>query len=149
MIGMADRVDAQPNGEHGSIQTDIGPSVTRWTIWCMLAAGVWLSVLLLGFLDAVSVRVGLSADGLRLDPARATAVEWELIPGVGPATARRIVEHRHRQGVESLLSRDETGAERWTLDVVSGIGPITVRRAAPYLLSPVRCGHPDLPAVRP
>jgi competence protein ComEA len=37
-------------------------------------------------------------DGRRIDPNRATAEELELLPGVGPSLARRLVESREAQG---------------------------------------------------
>jgi competence ComEA-like helix-hairpin-helix protein len=37
-------------------------------------------------------------DGRRIDPNRASAEELELLPGVGPSLARRLVESRRTQG---------------------------------------------------
>jgi competence ComEA-like helix-hairpin-helix protein len=37
-------------------------------------------------------------DGRRIDPNRASAEELELLPGVGPSLARRLVESRTAQG---------------------------------------------------
>ena len=61
-----------------------------------------------------------------LDPDRATAAEWERLPGIGPALARRIVADRVARGAfgtaEGLLR-------------VRGIGPKTLARIRPYLVS--------------
>jgi competence protein ComEA len=58
-------------------------------------------------------------DGARLDLNRAGSGELELLPGIGPALARRIVEDRRAHGpfgrVEALLR-------------VRGIGPRTLAR---------------------
>lgn len=53
----------------------------------------------------------------------ATAAELELLPGIGPALAARIVEYRGRQG--RFRSVDE-------LDHVSGIGPRTLEKIRPH-----------------
>jgi competence ComEA-like helix-hairpin-helix protein len=60
----------------------------------------------------------------RLDPDRADASDWERLPGIGPALARRIVSDREARGPfagpEALLR-------------VPGIGPRTLERIRPYL----------------
>lgn len=68
------------------------------------------------------------APGERIDPNGAPPVELERLPGVGPATARRIVEER------------EARPFRWTGDLerVAGVGPATVRKIAPHLALPER-----------
>ncbi len=53
----------------------------------------------------------------------AAAAELELLPGIGPALAARIVEHRTRHG--RFRSVDE-------LDHVSGIGPRTLEKIRPH-----------------
>ena len=62
--------------------------------------------------------------GRPLDLNRATREDLEALPGVGPATARRILELRTRKGrltsVEELLE-------------VRGIGPRTLSRLRPYV----------------
>lgn len=62
----------------------------------------------------------------RLDPDRATAADWERLPGIGPALAARIVADRAARGAfgnpEGLLR-------------VRGIGPRTLERLRPYLRS--------------
>ena len=61
--------------------------------------------------------------GHRLDPSTATLPEWTLIPGIGPAVAGRIDAARRDGRLDRL--RD-----------VSGVGPITLREAAPFLVHP-------------
>ncbi len=53
----------------------------------------------------------------------ATEAELELLPGIGPALAARIVEYRRRHG--RFRSVDE-------LDHVSGIGPRTLEKIRPH-----------------
>ncbi len=60
----------------------------------------------------------------RLDLNRASAAELQALPGIGPALAGRIVEHRARAG--RLRSVDDL------LDV-SGIGPVTLERLRPLV----------------
>ncbi|MBW2703566.1 MAG: helix-hairpin-helix domain-containing protein [Deltaproteobacteria bacterium] len=61
--------------------------------------------------------------GLKLDVNRAGAKELQLIPGIGPVKARRIIEERSKQvfaGLDDLLR-------------VHGIGPKTLARIRVYL----------------
>lgn len=63
-------------------------------------------------------------DGAPVLLNRARAADLELLPGIGPMLARRIVEHRERNGpfraCEDLLA-------------VHGIGPRTLERLRPLL----------------
>jgi competence ComEA-like helix-hairpin-helix protein len=63
-------------------------------------------------------------EGERVDPNRAGEVELDRLPGVGPSTARAIVEARERGTV--------FGEARDLLNV-PGIGEATLGRMAPYL----------------
>ncbi len=63
--------------------------------------------------------------GLQLDPNCCTAAELQLLPRIGPALADRIVVFR---------TESETGFRSPAdLSAVTGIGPRTVERIAPYL----------------
>lgn len=64
------------------------------------------------------------AEGERIDPNRVDAVELRRLPGVGPATARAIVESRERDG---------PFASAEALTRVRGIGPATLEKLRPYL----------------
>lgn len=66
--------------------------------------------------------------GTTLDVNTATAADLELLPGIGPALAQRIVDDRARSGPFRTLE---------DLDRVRGIGPRTVERLRPF----VRTGH--------
>lgn len=63
--------------------------------------------------------------GERIDLNRAPLEELERLPGVGPATARRIVRERERSGG---FARPED------LSRVPGLGAVRVNRILPYLL---------------
>ena len=67
--------------------------------------------------------------GRRLDPSTTTLPEWTLIPGIGPAVAGRLDEARRDGRLGPLQD-------------VPGVGPITRREAAPYLVHPA-VGSPD------
>jgi competence protein ComEA len=74
----------------------------------------------------------LRPGALELD--RATAPEWERLPGIGPSLASRIVADR----VERGPFRAPEGLLR-----VRGIGPRTLERIRPYLApAPVDSGSP-------
>jgi competence ComEA-like helix-hairpin-helix protein len=81
-------------------------------------AGLGLELVAGGGADGASRPSGL------LDLNRAGPLELESLPGIGPALAQRIVEHRARIGrfgrVEDLLE-------------VSGIGPATLERLRPLV----------------
>jgi competence protein ComEA len=62
-----------------------------------------------------------------LDPDRATAADWERLPGIGPALAARIVADRGAHGPFGGVA----GLAR-----VRGNGPKTVERLRPYLRDP-------------
>jgi competence ComEA-like helix-hairpin-helix protein len=63
-------------------------------------------------------------DGRPLDINRATSAELELLPGVGPSLARRLVDARARAGG----FRDESDLLR-----VRGLGPKTLQKLRPFL----------------
>jgi len=54
----------------------------------------------------------------------ATAAELDLLPGIGPALAARIIEHRRTKGAFG---------EPKDLEKVRGIGPRTAERVTPYI----------------
>ncbi|MCC6677773.1 MAG: helix-hairpin-helix domain-containing protein [Phycisphaerales bacterium] len=60
----------------------------------------------------------------RINLNTATAAELELLPGIGPGLAQRIIEHREKAG------RFRTVAE---LDKVKGIGPRTIDKLRPLV----------------
>jgi competence protein ComEA len=59
-----------------------------------------------------------------VDPNSATAAELQLLPGIGPAIAERIVAYRKEHG--KFTSIDALGE-------VKGIGPRILERIRPYL----------------
>lgn len=63
-------------------------------------------------------------DPVRLDLNRAPAAELALIPGLGPALARRIVAYRER--VRAFTSTRD-------LLLIPGVGPRLWQRLAPHL----------------
>lgn len=66
------------------------------------------------------------APGEKIDLDSAPVWELERLPGVGPATARRIVKERERSGG---FSRPEE------LERVKGLGPARLRRILPYVMA--------------
>lgn len=118
------------------------PVAVRITAVLMLLMGAWVAWDLQRTLDRVADRPDHRVDSIRLDPRQATAAELTLVPGIGPATAARIVEHRRSHGRDALLAGDAIEGRRWDLEVVPGVGPVTARRAARYLR------HPNLPPTR-
>lgn len=73
--------------------------------------------------------------GFTVNVNAAPAAELAQVPGLGPTTAERIVEHRRRHGpftsVEGLLD-------------VPGVGPVTLERMRPHL-RPIRAPRPSGP----
>ncbi len=60
-----------------------------------------------------------------IDPNRATEAQLDLLPGVGPELARRIVRHRDDQGRFRSVA---------ALTHVRGIGPRTLERVQPFVV---------------
>lgn len=75
-------------------------------------------------LDEASQRTRPLEDDERIDPNTASEIELDRLPGVGPSTARAIVNYREVEGPfrgpEQLMS-------------VRGIGPSTLRRIQAHL----------------
>lgn len=61
--------------------------------------------------------------GIPLDPSTMTESDWERLPGIGPALARRIVLDRQCNGGFKSIG---------DLERISGIGRVTVERVKPY-----------------
>jgi competence ComEA-like helix-hairpin-helix protein len=76
-------------------------------------------------------------EGERIDPNRASAVELDRLPGIGPALADRIVEYRREHG--PFRSLPELGA-------VQGIGDAMLARVAPLVTLPEGARTRDGPA---
>lgn len=71
-----------------------------------------------------ALSAGAQAIDTRLDINSADAAQLELLPGIGPALARRIVEDRTEHGPFADLA---------ALDRVKGIGPKTVEKLRPHI----------------
>lgn len=68
--------------------------------------------------------VGEAVEGGKLNINTATEAELDALPGVGPATARRIVEYRNQHGPFQKID---------DLNEVKGIGEGTIRKLAPLI----------------
>lgn len=101
------------------------PLVACATGACLLAAAAWLVSAggFTGGLVAYDAAPAAPAP-FTIDVNAADAVELAQLPGLGPAMARRIVDHRRDRGpfptIESLLD-------------VPGIGAATLARMRPHL----------------
>lgn len=71
---------------------------------------------------------GLGWPGLRIDVNSAEEAQLDLLPGIGPRLAARIVEDRRTEG--SFASLDE-------LMRVAGLGPRLIERLRPYAVANV------------
>ncbi len=71
---------------------------------------------------------GLGWPGLRIDVNSAEEAQLDLLPGIGPRLAARIVEERDREG--SFASLDD-------LSRVPGLGPRVIERLRPYAVADV------------
>ncbi len=96
--------------------------------WALAVAGVVVLVLLV--VRGYSPETGFRPTAIEpagVDPNTADAAELEHVPGLGPAKARAVVEHRAAYG-------PFTSAEQ--LDAVKGVGPHSVTKAGPFLTIP-------------
>lgn len=73
--------------------------------------------------EAAAAPAGSSGVSRTINLNTATAAELDLLPGIGPALAARIIEDREANGPYRTLD---------DLDRVSGIGPKTIAKLAPY-----------------
>jgi len=76
--------------------------------------------------------------GLRLDPNRADAAALEVLPGLGPARARAVVEARCARPFQSVSD----------LERVPGIGPRTRAALEPWLAVDPSANLGDVPETR-
>lgn len=81
-----------------------------------------------------------TVDSLRLDPETATWFELAQLPGIGETLARRITDYRDAQR-RGEPTGDRVFRSAADLDGVSGIGPRTLERIAPYLCFPAAARH--------
>jgi competence protein ComEA len=130
--GLAERIvaDRTANGAYRSILeldrvAGIGPATLE--AWRELLTLPWevagAATAAVASSSTRGATVGREADRL-VDLNRATAVELEALPGIGPALAERIVAWRTRNGRFRTLE---------DLIEVRGIGPATLERLRPYL----------------
>lgn len=68
----------------------------------------------------------------KLDPNTASRSELELLPGIGPGMADRILNYRARSTSQPAFRRAED------LDAVDRIGEATVERLRPHLVFPAK-----------
>jgi len=121
-----------PVGDTALIPARLQPLVACTTAALMLAAFIGLATgdRLVDH-DAAPVPHGRFTTNVNTAPA----VELAQVPGLGPATAARIVAHRDEHGPFSSLD---------SLLDVPGIGPATLEQMRPHL-RPIRPPEPAQP----
>ena len=96
-----------------------------------LRAAPWLVALILGIAFAGSAAAAQELAPEPVDLNTATSEQLQSVPGIGPATAGRILEWRKTHGpferVEDLLN-------------IRGIGPTTLEKLRPYVTVAPRGG---------
>lgn len=108
----------------------VGAGLTAMAAWYVVVGG--FSGGLVDHDSAPPVPLGFS-----LDVNSAGEAELAVLPGIGPALARRIVDHRAERG--PFRTADD-------LLAVPGLGPITLQRVRPHLRPPAAGPAPPEPA---
>lgn len=123
----------------------LNPNVAQRALASIAVAlmGVNLLVALDGARQRDDCKVSAEQLQLRIDPNRATAAELELLPGIGPTLAARIIAYRENAGAMPAFRQPED------LDRVPRIGPATVARLRPYLQFSADGGESGLTAGIP
>jgi competence ComEA-like helix-hairpin-helix protein len=129
--GHLPRVPSMPHSEPqpALIPTQSQPLIAGGVVLAVVAMAVWF--LAAGGLSGGLVHYGSAPPGspsFTVNLNAAGAMELAQLPGLGPATAQRIVAYRRDHG--PFASHDEL------LDV-PGIGPVTLESLRPYL-RPIR-----------
>jgi len=125
MVPVSYSMMSDHSDDTGLIPTRLQRPAACVTAGLLFAAFVWLAV---GgpFVDHDAPPAPPA--GFTTNVNTAPAVELAQVPGLGPATAARIIEHREARGpfssIEALLD-------------VPGIGPATLEQMRPYL-RPIR-----------
>jgi competence protein ComEA len=131
-LGVTAEVPTPPKGLPSPVPVPAAPEPPLWSPaaqWCT-AALLGLSIALLGWRGIGLTRHGTQPLAVEeslpaIDLNRADPADLELLPGVGPTLARRIVADRQRNGrfrsVEDLRR-------------VPGVGPATLERLEPFLV---------------
>jgi len=107
----------------------VGCVVLAWKKWRPGAVSGYQIDVRIEETDAGVPAVSSAANKLHngINPSTASQEDLELLPGIGPGLARRIIETRQTEGPfakpEELLK-------------VSGIGPRSLSRLTPYLSFP-------------
>jgi len=71
-----------------------------------------------------------ATNGVRINPNEATWSDLALLPRIGEITAKRIIAYREEHKTDGS---QQVFANPSDLELVKGIGPITVEKIAPYL----------------
>jgi competence protein ComEA len=121
-----------PSGDTAVIPARMQPLVACTAAALLLAAFAWLATAdrLVDHDAPPPVKPAFTTN---VNPA--SAVELAQVPGLGPATAARLVEHRDTHGPFATLEA--------LLDV-PGIGPATLEQMRPWL-RPIRSPQQETP----
>ncbi len=87
---------------------------------CFIVAGVFLIVMLMGGAALAEEKTGQG----KLNINTATSEEFQLLPGIGEATAKNILEYRKAHGNFKTVP---------DLAKVKGIGPKKLKKLQPHL----------------
>jgi len=79
-------------------------------------------------------------ENMKIDINHANAIEWQVVPGIGPALAGKIIAER--EGGGSFLTIED-------LERVNGIGPRTIDNIREYLVVAEEGDHPEIVEVNP
>lgn len=109
--------------------------------------GAWIAgVAVLALLTAHPAKLAAQAAGAKVDLNSASQADLEKLPGIGPATAKKIIAGRPFSSVDDLA---KAGVPKSTIQKISGLVTVGASKPAASAPPPPPAAAPSKPAAAP